>query len=522
MSGLVKKNNAISDYYILVGEKVFEAVYKEQPLSEYKGNPLIEALPPIFSKDAVIKRHLCYPEMPDDLSRYSPEIRFQMLQRIKDFYLPTVELIEVERQLSSLIRRGYTARNLVNGHQFFQMLRELNEVKLSNDEEKIRQLASIQAPNRTTASSYSVIGVSGIGKSTAIEKILLMYPQVIYHSEYENKPFTRTQIVWLKMDCPYDGSLKTLCRGFFSAIDNVLGTTSYFQKYGNPRNSTAVMMVHMAYVSALHSIGVIIIDEIQHLLASKIDSEEMLNFFVTLVNTIGVPIFYIGTYKAMKVLNRDFRQARRVGTEGVLMWDRMEEDKKWKTFLKNLWDFQYLNGYTELDEKIEVAMYQLSQGITSVAVALFILAQKRAMGREECITKNLLETVFDKDLAMIKPMLNALKNNNIRDLSRYEDLVIDIDKLLLAEISQDIDLHDVLNALNTKRRGRINETNKLDTTAVNAVTEQINGTKIDQSADFDEADLRGIYQRAEQKKVDIYSVLKEAGYIDDPDDELGI
>jgi hypothetical protein len=522
MSGVGEKSNLFSDYYILVGEKVFEPVYKEQPLSEYRGNPLIEALPPIFSKDAVIKKHLYYPEMPDDLSLYSPEIRFQMLQRIKDFYLPTVEFIEVERQLSSLIRRGYTARNPVKGHQFFQLLQELNEAKLTNDEEKIRRLASIQAPNRTTASSYSVIGVSGIGKSTAIEKILMMYPQVIYHSEYDNKPFTRTQIVWLKMDCPYDGSLKTLCRGFFSAIDNVLGTTSYFQKYGNPKNSTALMMVHMAYVSALHSIGVIIIDEIQHLLASKIDSEEMLNFFVTLVNTIGMPVFYIGTYKAMKVLNRDFRQARRVGTDGVLMWDRMEEDKKWGTFLENLWDFQYLSDYTELDKNLKNTMYELSQGITSVAVALFILAQKRAIGREECITKNMLETVFEKDLAMIKPMLNALKNNNIRDLSRYEDLVIDIDKLMLAEISQHNDLQEVLNVLNSKRQARLNEANKSNSTAINTRTKQFADIRIEQPPKFDNADLRSIYQKAAREKVNSYNSLKEAGYIDDPYDELGV
>lgn len=523
MSDLAEKNSFSSDYYVLVGEKVFEPAYKEQPLVEYRGNPLIEALPAIFSKDDVLREHISYPEIPKDIAQYSPEIRFQMLQRVKDFYLPTVEFVEIERQLSSLVRRGYTARNPIRGHQFIQTLQELNEAKFLNDEEKIRKLAHLQAPSRTTASSFSVIGVSGIGKTTAIERILMMYPQVIYHSEYENKPFTRTQIVWLKMDCPYDGSLKTLCRGFFSAIDNVLGTTSYFQKYGNPRNSTALMMVHMAYVSALHSIGVIIIDEIQHLLASKIDSEEMLNFFVTLVNTIGVPVFYIGTYKAMKVLNRDFRQARRVGTEGVLMWNRMENDKKWEAFIENLWDFQYINEYTALDDSIAQTMYELSQGITSVAVALFMLAQKRAVGREECITKSLLKMVFDKDLAMIKPMLMALKENNIRALTRYEDLVVNIEELMLINIPKG-DVQDVLNALAAQRRERLHiSSNQVPINTSNSDKKTKESEEVTKHLDVLESnDLRTIYRGAIQRKIDIHTALKEAGYIKDPYIELGV
>jgi len=511
---LLEKNSFDSDYYVLVGEKVFEPDYKEQPLNEYRGNPLIEVLPAIFSKEDVLRKNIIYPEIPGDIAQYSPEVRFQMLQRIKDFYFPTVEFLEIERQLSSLIRRSYIARNPVKGHEFIQTLQALNEVKLLRDEEKKGTLAHLQLPTRTTASSFSVIGVSGIGKTTAIEKILMMYPQVIYHFEYEKKPFTRTQIVWLKMDCPYDGSLKTLCRGFFSAVDNVLGATNYFHKYGNPRNSTALMMVHMAYVSALHSIGVIIIDEIQHLLASKIDPEEMLNFFVTLVNTIGVPVFYIGTYKAMKILNRDFRQARRVGTEGVLMWNRMEKDKKWEAFLENLWDFQYLNEYTTLDSSIANTMYDLSQGITSVAVALSMLAQKRAIGREECITKSLLKTVFDKDLAMIKPMLIALKEKNIRALTRYEDLVVNIEELMLINIPKG-DAQDVLNALAAQRKEWLHTSNS--DKKIREVEEPTKSLDV-----LESADLRAIYRGAIQRKADIHTALKESGYIKDPYIELGV
>lgn len=512
MRDLAGGNSESFAYYVLNGNKVTNPEYKQQILSEYAGNPLIEALPAIFSRDQVIRSQIHYPEVPEDIEQQAPEIRFQMLQRIKDFYLPPVEFVDIERQFSALIRKGYIARNPIKDNVSIKVLQEINDVKRISDQEKIARLAQVQAPNRTTASSFSVIGVSGIGKTTAIERILMMYPQVIYHSEYKNKPFTRIQLVWLKVDCPYDGSLKTLCRSFFSAVDNVLGTTNYFQKYGNPKNSTALMMVHMAYISALHSIGVIIIDEIQHLLASKVNSEEMLNFFVTLVNTIGVPLFYIGTYKAMKVLNQDFRQARRIGTEGVLMWDRMKNDRKWMMFLQTIWEFQYLSEYTELTDDLANAMYELSQGITSVAVSLFTLAQKKAIGREECLTKELLKKVYDNDLAMIKPMLNALKNNNIRDLSKYEDLVINIDELM-SRVEPENNVEDIIAALAAEKHHQTKENGKSDF---------IDKTEKQKANNYSKRDLRKIYHTAIKAKQDIYDAINAAGYIKNPLKELNI
>lgn len=44
--------------YIFIpnGGEAVEAEYKEQLIEEYKGNPFIEALPPIYSKDEVVDK----------------------------------------------------------------------------------------------------------------------------------------------------------------------------------------------------------------------------------------------------------------------------------------------------------------------------------------------------------------------------------------------------------------------------------------------------------------------------------
>lgn len=104
---------------------------------------------------------------------------------------------------------------------------------------------------------------------------------MIKHEIYKGQPFNRTQIVWLKIDCPYDGSLSTLCKSFFKAIDDLLGTR-YLEKFGYLNRVTSTMLLHMTSLASMYGIGVLVIDEIQHLLHSKNDQEEILNFFVTL------------------------------------------------------------------------------------------------------------------------------------------------------------------------------------------------------------------------------------------------
>ncbi|WP_324627893.1 ATP-binding protein, partial [Bacillus paranthracis] len=312
-----------NDMVVLKGD--FEkGVYKEQLLSEYTNNPFIEALPPIFNEDDVLERFMVTPRISDQDKLSETNIRYHVLKRVKNFIQPLPIHFEVERRLSTLIRRGYLARNPLD-RTFLERVRVLHELR---EEEETAHKYIDERLNyiRSTADSLSIIGISGIGKTTAIERLLLMYPQVIKHEEYKGQPFNRTQIVWLKIDCPYDGSLSTLCKSFFKAIDDLL-ETRYLEKFGYLNRVTSTMLLHMTSLASMYGIGVLVIDEIQHLLHSKNDQEEMLNFFVTLSNTVGIPTVLIGTSKAQKLFKGNFRQARRAASEAVI-WDRMAEDSE--------------------------------------------------------------------------------------------------------------------------------------------------------------------------------------------------
>ncbi|WP_342545384.1 ATP-binding protein [Lysinibacillus sp. FSL K6-4013] len=427
MNSLEKMNNIV-----LKGD-MEEANYKLQHLTEYASNPFIEALPPIFSEDDVLERFMVTPRISEQDKQSETNIRYHVLKRVKNFIQPLPIHFEVERRLSTLIRRGYLARNPLD-KSFLERIRALHHLR--EDEEQAHKYIDERLNHiRSTADSLSIIGISGIGKTTAIERLLLMYPQVIKHQVYEDEPFNKTQIVWLKIDCPYDGSLSTLCKRFFKAIDDLLGTR-YLEKFGYLNRVTSTMLLHMTSLASMYGIGVLVIDEIQHLLHAKNDQEEMLNFFVTLSNTVGIPTVLIGTSKAQQLFKGNFRQARRAASDGAIIWDRMDEhSEEWEFFLETLWELQCLKTRIELTEDVRKTFYEECQGITSVAVNLFILAQERALFDEnnenEIITSKVLKQTAKKDMKIIQPMLNAIRNNDFAAMYKYEDIMINLDELMM-------------------------------------------------------------------------------------------
>lgn len=114
------------------------------------------------------------------------------------------------------------------------------------------------------------------------------------------------------------------------------------------------MLLHMTSLASMYGIGVLVIDEIQHLLHAKNDQEEMLNFFVTLSNTVGIPIVLMGTSKAQQLFKGNFRQARRAASDGAIIWDRMDEQsEEGEFFLETLWELQCLKIRSSLTEEIK-------------------------------------------------------------------------------------------------------------------------------------------------------------------------
>jgi hypothetical protein len=150
----------------------------------------------------------------------------------------------------------------------------------------------------------------------------------------------------------------------------------------------------------------------------------MMNFFVTLVNEIGVPVIMIGTMRAKSVLQQDFRQARRGSGQGDMVWQQMEQNDDWDLLIESIWEYQWLQNKVELTDELNQTIYEESQGIVDIAVKLFALSQGRAIETGvETISPLLINKVAKDDLKLVQPMLKALKDGRLSELEKYEDIM---------------------------------------------------------------------------------------------------
>ena len=402
------------------------AVYQTAKLSAYQGNPLIEALPPLNSflnDSSALKGSLrCTIE---DIHLNGVERAHCICRIIDDFFQPLSQHIQLHERLSLMIRGGYVGRNPETG-DWAKHIQNGYERVISGD------LKAIKFTDvNSTAQSMTLIGCSGNGKTTAMKQLLSLYPQVIYHPDRNFE-----QVVYLKIDCSHDGSLKELCLNFFRAMDRALGTTNYQKQYStSKRPSIETLLAAMAQVANSHAVGVLIIDEIQHLSRSRSGgSEKMLNFFVTLVNTIGLPVILVGTPRAREIFEADMRSARRGSGLGAIFWDPMEEGREWKALTDKLWSLQRLQKRDEvLSDEIRALWYDLSQGVLDIVVKLFVLCQLRAIAtRVERITPKLMQQVYQDELKPVHPMLAALRSGDVEEMIKFSDLKLsDTDKKIM-------------------------------------------------------------------------------------------
>lgn len=397
------------------------ANYSDQVIEEYKGNPLIEALPPIYSKEEVIAKLSYYPMFDVSEREMESHHRFHLIQRLFNIYQVFPNAMFLNEKVGTFIRQGYVGRNPLKPEFARGFTEGFPEIQ---NENRIWM-------NDSSPKSMSIIGISGSGKTSTMVRILHCYPQVLVHSNYKGNPFSLTQLVWLQLNCPHDGSVKGLVNQFFISIDNILGT-DYFDKFGRSNKlSVNTLMPIMTTVCRGISLGYLCIDEVQHLSLKGGGAKLMLNFFVTLSNILSIPICLIGTPSAMNVLQREFRQARRGGD---MIFDRMENDAYWRLFVETIWNYQWVRKPVELTEDFVNLLYEESQGIIDTALKLYSLSQLRAIAtnREE-LSIRLIKQVARENLKLIQPMLKALRSGDIHEMAKYEDIYFPFETAVVRE-----------------------------------------------------------------------------------------
>lgn len=416
----------MSNYEISPGSVV--AQYTAQRLPKFKGNPLIEALPPTLTDEQLYEALSRRPEFDTEQRAWSTEERIQMLQELSSFVVPLTRHVELARTLDSMLRGGYVGR----APRTPENARRLQDVYEMKSKGYASAESMLQSPGQISA---LLMGLSGMGKTTMVRHLLSLCPQVIYHPDYN-----LYQVTHLHVEMPSDGSsVKGLAEGILNELDRVVPGANHFQNLalsGRPGADSLIKRVGRAL--HMHHVGLLIADETQNLANAHKGKQTVMTELVSMCNTLGIPILFLGTNKCQKVFSLDFRQTRRTSGRGLSHWDRLKqaaapgETDEWDDFLQVLWGFQWVRNPVPLDAQFRTLMHHYTQGVIDIAIKLFASAQARAMlDGSERITPALLAEIYKQELGLLHPMLDALRDNDTARLAMYDDIAaVGLDHML--------------------------------------------------------------------------------------------
>lgn len=155
------------------------------------------------------------------------------------------------------------------------------------------------------ADSFTVIGSSGIGKSSAINRAI---DQIIATGIIETKePYSRI-IPCIVVQCPFDSSVKGLLLEILRKVDECLNS-QYYENALRVRATTDMLIGNVSQV-ALNHIGLLVVDEIQNVCNSR-HGKSLVGMLTQLINNSGISICMVGTPESAVFFEQAMQLARR-------------------------------------------------------------------------------------------------------------------------------------------------------------------------------------------------------------------
>ena len=241
--------------------------------------------------------------------------------------------------------------------------------------------------------SFTIIGASGIGKSSAISRaITLITENRIF--EVEN-PHTKI-IPCICVQCPFDSSVKGLLLEVLRKVDEAIDS-NYYQNALRARATTDMLIGSVSQV-ALNHIGLLVVDEIQNVCNSKY-GKSLVGMLTQLINNSGISICMVGTPESAVFFEQAMQLARRsLG----LRYDEMRYGDSFKTFCEVLYSYQYVKRRTEITNGVTEWLYEHTSGNISVVVSLIHDAQEIAvLNGKEVLNLESLNEAYQQRLSML-------------------------------------------------------------------------------------------------------------------------
>lgn len=363
-------------------------------------NDIIKALPEMLSGDALLTALAVFPSYNKSICKEEQSTRLIALSDIYKVFVPSQMAMEIYSKLYLSLLRSLQKKNTKTAiQQQYENRKAIKELEYSGI--------------IGGSDSFTIIGTSGIGKSSAISRAmsLIMKNQIIETKHLKIIPCITVQ-------CPFDASVKGLLLEILRKVDEKLSTNYYVAAIR--AKATIDMLIGSVSQVALNHIGILIVDEIQNIVTSK-NGKNLIGALTQLINNSGISIAMVGTPDCSSFFESAMQLARRsVG----LYYSTIPYDTYFENFCKIIFQYQYTKYPAKLTPTIMQWLYEHSMGVISIVVLLIESAQEIAiMNGVETINIAMLDAAYTKRLEFLHGFIKEKKNKPINRIKKTENFV---------------------------------------------------------------------------------------------------
>lgn len=366
-------------------------------------NDLLKLLPTMKLGDDLFAALSELPDYDDNIRKQSQAERLIALSDLHKFYIPSPMTIEIYSKIYLALLRS--------------LQKKTTRTTVLQQNENYRGLQRESYSGIIGGSdSFTIIGTSGIGKSSAIDRsISLLTANGIIETE---KPYRRI-IPCIVVQCPFDSSVKGLLLEILRKVDESIGS-DYYNKSLKTRVTTDMLIGSVSQV-AINHIGLLVVDEIQNVVISK-NGRNLVGMLTQLINNSGISICMVGTPECSIFFEQALQLARRsLG----LHYSALPYNEFFSNVCKTLFSYQYTREKAEISDAVTEWLYEHSGGIIAVVVSLIHDAQEIAiLGGKELLCLETLNMAYKQRLALlheyIEPTIKQGKQTTTNKNAKYE------------------------------------------------------------------------------------------------------
>lgn len=363
----LKENDRLYDNCDLTSGEMVKAQYWNAGVvnDTYSGNPLVESIPMYMSQMQLSKSNANFIKSPSssslNLNALPPELRLSTINSLDKLIVPMRWHYELQREIYWCLVRAYENRRVTYNPSGTPVTLMVNEADLGVS-------SRTKLPLSEGIAGFSVLGLSGCGKSKAVELALSHIPQAIIH--FSGTPKVFIQIPYLYIVCQPNSNMAAIWNGIAEAVDQAVGNDMSFYYYGQMKKLKRLdeKLDFAVKLCKFFNVGIIIIDEIEFIKTTT--RKDTLESLLSFNNRSGCALAVVGTSTDKNKLFPTWQMCRRFGRD-IDAAEYCENFEEYKGIFDRISEFRWFDNKVVFTDEMKQIFYNESKGTIGSTITIY-------------------------------------------------------------------------------------------------------------------------------------------------------